>query len=71
MTTANTADIIPNLIRIWERERQLNLGSGSDRHTAWCHSLINRMALDMTDEQKMALNQRIEQQLDILNKASA
>jgi hypothetical protein len=69
MTTTNTADIIPNLIRIWEIERQINLGGGTDKHVSWCHSTINRMALDMTDEQKMALNARIEQHLDIISRS--
>jgi ABC-type branched-subunit amino acid transport system ATPase component len=52
----STTEILPTLVRIWERERTLNLGGGTDRHVAWCHQLIYRTAMTLTDEQRAQLN---------------
>lgn len=67
---SNTADIMPTLLRIWEKERLMNLNGGTDKHVAWCHSFIHSMALTMTDEQKDQLNIRLAQHLDIVSRSN-
>lgn len=70
MTTANTAEINPLLLRIWEKQREISPGGGTDRHLGWCHSTIYQLALDMTDEQKIHLVSQLESQLEVLTKAA-
>lgn len=53
----STTEILPTLVRIWERERMINLSGGNDRHIAWCHNMIYRLAMNITDEQLATLNQ--------------
>ena len=67
----NTADINPTLLRIWEKERQMNLSGGNDRHVGWLHSFIYRMALEMTDEQKTNLNNQLAHYLSQLEMLAA
>lgn len=56
----STTEIQPTLVRILERERTINLSGGTDRHIAWCHGLIYRLALSMTEEQLAVLNRDLE-----------
>ena len=72
MTTANTAEIHPTLLRIWEKERTMNPGpGGTDRHVAWCHGTIIKMALMLDDQEKKNLMNLLETQLETLSKNTA
>lgn len=53
----STTEILPTLVRILERERMINLSGGTDRHIAWCHNMIYRLGMSMTQEQLAVLNQ--------------